>query len=358
MILLLNPMPPLMIWRIMDGSRVLEGKSKLGPEFINVIVEAIDNVRNIKGIGYVLYNGGDEVRSTMQILDPNSLQNLESCIKLLPEYNNLTYNAIRLWSKRLPSVPHILFCDTGFFTGLPQETSLYAVPYELSMEGIKRYGGHGIYHQYALECVEQYFNLSFKRIISVYIGNNTNIAAIKDGIPLDTTIGFTPVEGIFSNTGCGDIDPTIVFQLYSIGISFEEINNILSKNSGFTGLLGKKSSVYEVLANKNKTAEAKALKIFIYDVLKYIGAYISILNGVDLIIFNGNFVMESAELISEICNGLKFIGVNIKPYEIGKSDFSIISEVDSKIKVICINSNRWDIMHKMILSVLNNLGVK
>jgi acetate kinase len=308
------------------------------------------------GIGYVLYNGGDKFRSTTYELDVNSEKDLESCINLLPEYNQLTYEAFRLWIRRIPWVKHLLFCETGFFANLPKEARLYAVPSELNREGIKRFGGYGIYHHYVSELSDNFIPLRDKKIISIHLGKNTNIAAIKNGIPLDTTIGFTPMEGIFSDTGCGEIDPTVLFQLYSAGISFKEINHILSDKSGFTGLLGRPSTIYELLKNKSNENVAKVLKIFIYNILKYIGAYISLLNGVDLIIFIGNNICEFRELINEICNGLTFLGVNP---EIDNNRMNkIIINNNSKIKLICLDINRWEIMNNKFLSMYNNIGVK
>ncbi len=358
MILLLNPYPPLMQWSIMDGKNLLEGKGRLGTEFINSVVEAIGNIRKIKGIGYFLYNGGGEIKSSIHIFDSNTLQNLKKCVHLLPEYNNLTYESVLLWYEKMPWVMHVLFCDTGFFTGAPPEASLYAVPKELSRTGIRRYGGYGIYHQHALECAEQYFGSSIKRTINIYIGNNSNIVAIKNGVPLDFSIGFTMIEGIFSDTGSGDIDPTIIFELHSAGMSFEEINNLLSHLSGFTAFLGKKTTIYDVLKNKNGIDEAEALKNFIYNILKYIGSYISILNGVDSIIFISNHIKESRELINEICRGLNFIGVKTITDEIGESNINVISKADSKTKVICLNINKWEIMNNKFKNMLNNKGVK
>ncbi len=351
MILLLNPRPPFIQWQISDNNKIIEGKSMLGPDFISIIIEKIGNIRKINGIGYVLYNGGEKFKSTLQILDSNSLKDLEACINLLPEYNKLTYEAISIWMERMPWVKHLLFCDTGFFTNLPEEASLYAVPNILAKKGVRRYGGYGIYHHYACEFADNFFKSNCNKIISVYIGKNTNIAAIKDGIPVDTTIGFTPIEGILSDRGCGDIDPTIVFQLHSTGIAFKEINNILTDKSGFTGLLGKDSSLNKVLKNKNGKNESKALKIFIYNILKYIGAYISILGGVDLIIFSGNNIKEFKGLIIEICNNLIFTGLVLNDNDIGNEKVSVISDVASKINLLCLNINRWEIMNNKFLNM-------
>jgi acetate kinase len=358
MILLINPQPPLLHWQIRDKEIVIKGESKLGPNFINIIVNKIGNIRKIIGIGYVLYNGGEKFRSTIQELDSNSEGALESCINLLPEYNKLTFEAFCLWMERMPWVKHLLFCDTGFFADLPEEASLYAVPHELTKKGVRRFGGYGIYHHYSSEMAEEVFKQSCKKIISVYIGKNTNIAAIKDRMPIDSTIGFTPIEGIFSDTGCGDVDPTIVFQLNSTGVSFKDINNILTDKSGFTGLLEKESTLNNVLRNKNEVKESKAIKIFVYNILKYIGAYISLLNGVDLIIFSGNNIVDFKDIIDEICKELNFTGLIADTSKIERNKTSIISDVNSKIKLLCLDINRWEIMNNKFLSMYNNIGVK
>jgi acetate kinase len=188
------------------------------------------------------------------------------------------------------------------------------------------------------------------RVISIYLGNNTNLAAIKDGIPIDTSMGFTPIEGIMSSNGCGDIDPTIVFNINSTGVSFNEINKILGSESGFSSFLEKNANFYDVIKISKDDEKYKVKKIFIYSILKYIGAYISKLGGVDAIVFSNENIKASIGFIREICGGIKFLGLKCKNNINCDEDYQEITENDSNIKIFCFKYNKWKILNELTIT--------
>jgi acetate kinase len=182
-------------------------------------------------------------------------------------------------------------------------------------------------------------------LISIYLGNNTNITAIKNNRPLDTSIGFTPTEGIMSLGGCGDIDPTIVFNLNSDGLAFNEINELLSHKSGFSAFLGKNASFFDVINNKEKGTTANVKEVFSYSIIKYIGAFIAELGGVDSIVFSSENLWATRSFILEILNKLQFLEVKCKLEDDQHEDFFKISVPDSEIKVYCFNYKKWNVLN-------------
>jgi len=298
---------------------------------LDTIINDIGNIKNVEAIGYILYQGGEQIKKTVTFVTPGLVNEIKKSIRFSPEYNGLMYKVINYFTKLLPKISHFLFCDTAFFVNLPKEASIYAVPQQLNKKGIRRYGGYGLCHQWVWEKIQSSSRKSVSKLISVYLGNHTNIAAIKDGRPVETSIGFSPVEGILSANSCGDVDPTVVFQLYSSGMSFQEINELLSQRGGFTGLLGKQCN-YSALLEEKSSKGSSVRRILNYNVLKYIGAFTSILGGVECIVFSGKNLKKSMGLIREISHHLDFLG-------------------GTKPSIVLLEYNKW----KMINEKIKNL---
>jgi acetate kinase len=344
MILLFEPAPPYLKWGMADSGRFSEGKSQLVPELFDRIKAEIGDTKKIDAIGHLLYHGGDEITDSVSVLTLESLRKIEKSIRYLPEYNGMTFKTAQWWQEKLPDALQILFCDTAFFTSLPKEASTYAIPYELREKGVKRHGGYGLCHQWAWKKIQSYTQGSVKRMVSIYLGNQTNLAAIKDGIPLETTIGLTPVEGIPSSNSCGDVDPTIVFQLYSAGMRLEEINQLLSRASGFSGLLGKPCSYLDLIQNEDDPEYIEVLKIYSYNIIKYTGACISLLGGADAIVFVSENIPESLSFILKLGQVLNFLGTELKAALDKEGNLWELSKKDSPVKVFCLQYDRWEVM--------------
>ena len=187
-------------------------------------------------------------------------------------------------------------------------------------------------------------------MISVHIGNQPNIAAIRGGRPLETSIGFTPVEGIPSSTTCGDVDPTIIFYLRWSGMTFEEISTLLSSESGLTGLMGRPCNVTDILSDPSDPNRSAAREILLYSLVKYIGAFTAILGGIDVLVFNTESPEDAADFIGEICRKLSFLGAKLPRTGVGRG---IISSDDSAIQVLSLSYNRWAIMAHYVRGLLN-----
>jgi acetate kinase len=343
--LLFDPESPYLKWYRTNGRETEEGKCIFGNNCMDAVGEKLGDIKDVTKIGYILYHGGEEIKEPVSLLTEKNIFNFEKCIKYNPELNDMTFKTAKYWMKRIPEAKHFLFCDTAFFLQLSQEASTYAIPHELSREGIRRYGGYGLLHQWVYKKAELLNKRDMHRLISIYLGNNTNIAAIRNNRPLDTSIGFTPIEGIMSSGGCGDIDPTIIFNLNSEGLAFNEINKLLSKESGFSAFLDKNANFFDVIKNKDKGSAADVKEIFSYNILKYIGAFIAELGGVDSIVFSSENLWATGSFILEIINKLQFLGVTCKLKERGQKDFFEISELNSKIKVYCFNYKKWNILN-------------
>lgn len=341
MLLLFVPNPPDLQVSIVRKNKFNEVTIPFSPDWVEKLAEHITDLRQIDAIGYLLYHGGETIQKPVTKLSTASLTKLESLIKFLPEYNEMTYKTAGYWFKKLPKIPHLLFCDTAFFAELPLKASTYAVPYRLrKTEHIQRFGGYGLAHHWAWQQIQSIGSTPIQKVISIYLGNNSNVTAIKAGKAVDTSVGFTPVEGIISTTGCGDIDPTIIFYLYSGGMSFNEINTLLSQESGLTALVGKKTNFLDFIHNESATFR----EIFRYSIIKYLGAYISILGGIDAIVFLSEDIHESRGFILEICQVLEFMGIQFLKQPTRNKTFWKFTNQNSLITVFGLQYNKWEVL--------------
>jgi len=355
MMLLFKPELSFLRWCKVKKETFLENKCEFKPDWYNKVIEDIDNFGEIETIGYFLYHGGDKIKKPVSILTPKSLAKIEECISSLPEYNDLTFKVATYCFKNYPNVHHVLFCDTAFFTNLPEQASTYGVPYELYKKGVRRYGGYGLCHQWVWKQIQLLSKETVQKVISIYLDELTNITAIKNGKPMETTIGFSPVEGIPSSKSCGNIDPSIIVELFSKGISFDEINQLLSEKSGFSGLLGKECSFLDIVQGKNEEEKFKIREIFRYNIIKYIGAFISVLGGIDAIVFVSEYLEESMNFILEICSKLEFLGLKCKTSLEKNKKFQDLTENGSSVKTFFGKYNIWEIMAEEAKNLLKEV---
>jgi len=352
--LLFKPELSFLRWCKVGEGTFLENRCKFKPDWYNKVIDKTDE---IEAIGYFLYHGGNKIKKSVSLLTSEILTKMEECISFLPEYNDLTYKAASYCFKNFPNIHHVLFCDTAFFTNLPKQISTYGVPYELYKKGVRRYGGYGLCHQWLWEQIQSFSNETAQKVISIYLGELTNIAALKNGKPLETTIGFSPVEGIPSSKSCGSIDPSIIVEFFSKGMSFDEIHQLLSEKSGFSGLLGKECSFLDIVQNENEAEKLKIREIFRYNVIKYIGAFISILGGIDAIVFASEYLEESTSFILEICSKLEFLGLRCKILDVNEK-FQNLTKDGASVKIFCGKYNIWKIMAEKVKKLLKGGEVK
>ncbi|AQR95424.1 acetate kinase [Clostridium saccharoperbutylacetonicum] len=305
----------------------------------------ISDVSEIDAIGHRVVHGG-EFYSQSVIVDDTVIQNIKACVKLAPLHNPANLIGIEVCKDLMPSTPMVAVFDTAFHQTMPEESYVYALPYELYTQySIRKYGFHGTSHKYVSEKAAEMLNKNINdlKIITCHLGNGASITAIKEGKSIDTSMGFTPLEGIPMGTRSGSIDPAIVtFMIRELNLSVAEIDDILNKKSGVYGISGISSDFRDIEAadeDENKRAHL-ALEIFYSKVKKYIGYYAAAMGGVDCIVYTAGLGENSPEVREKTCRDLEFLGVSIdKDKNKVRGQALEVSTVDSKVKVLVIPTN-------------------
>ncbi len=354
MIILFDPAPPCLQWCLVRSSGMDVGVAQPGESPPQAILDCLDRGDDVEAIGYVLHHGGDQIPNAISPLSSDTMRRLTGSVPLLPEHNSLTLQAARYWQARLPAVPHLLFCDTAFFTRLPPFVRDYAVPYDLTQKGLHRYGGSGLCHEWAWHQLQAMTGGTASNVIHIWLGNHSNLAAIRDGNPLETTVGFTQMEGIMSSTGCGDIDPTIIFQLKAAGFSYSTINHLLSAQSGFSALAGRPCTLGDMLTGGSNPDMAAALRLFLYQIVKQAGAMLAVLGKVDALVFSGTPAVDILPLAREVCAALAFLGIRCLATPGRHEPLRQISTDDSAVKVYVFAYNQWQVMQEGVQSWIQN----
>lgn len=342
--LLIDPAPPVIKWCEQTAKGYVYGESPSAAGLPGIAEGSTNGRRRITSVAYRLRHGGELVRLQAQRVTPEVMNSVRDSIKFLPEYNELTYTALSRMMRALPDIPHILLCDTAFFTAMPQEASSYALPPLLRARGIRRYGDQGLTHQWAYVEAQRLTGGAAGRTVTIQLGDHPNMAAIGNGRPLDSTVGFTPVEGLPSHTACGDIDPAVVFELQAAGFSLGEINDILSAKSGFRALTGRPCSFLDLLAPGADGKKALGRKILLYDVIRNVGAFSALLGGADAIVFIAERPAKCAAFIADVCRGLEFMGLRCRRTVSGRTGGAVISDRNSMVKVLVLKDDLWRIM--------------
>ena len=281
-------------------------------------VGVLKSMDEIEAVGHRTVHGGEEFASSM-LIDENVLDKMRECCELAPLHNPANLKGYEASREVLPHVKHVGVFDTAFHQTMPPSSYLYAIPLRYYEEyTIRRFGFHGTSHRYVFY---RYCKLTGKNpartsAVTCHLGNGASIAAIKDGRSLDTSMGFTPLEGLVMGTRCGDLDPAIhQFVINKEGSDIDEFTRVLNKESGMLGLTGKSNDMREILeaAGDGDEVCATALAVYCYRLKKYIGAYLAAMNGADVIIFTGG-VGENAGFVREKAAGeLDFLGVELDP---------------------------------------------
>ncbi len=281
-------------------------------------LDIIQSFDEISGVGHRVLHG-KELYADSVVIDDEVMKNIESFTELGPLHIPPNLTGIRAFQAILPNVPQVAVFDTAFHQSMPEENFLYSLPYEYYTEhGVRKYGFHGTSHKYVTQRAAELLGrpLEDLRLISCHLGSGASIAAVAGGRSIDTTMGFTPLEGITMGTRSGSLDPALIpFLMQKTGKSAEEVLNVMNKESGVYGLSGISSDLRDIeqaAAEGNHRAEV-SLKIFSNRIHGYIGQYAAEMNGVDAIIFTAG-VGENSDVIRErILRGLEFMGVYWDP---------------------------------------------
>jgi acetate kinase len=279
---------------------------------------AITRVSEIEAVGHRVVHGGERFAHSMRITD-DVWSELEKLIDLAPLHNPHNLRGITAARAALGAgVPQVAVFDTAFHHTLPETSFLYALPYQLYRRyGVRRYGFHGTSHRYVAYRYRQLTGRSREqtKIVTLHLGNGASACAIVGGDSIDTSMGFTPLEGLVMGTRSGDIDPAILdFLSVKEGMSLHELDTLINKQSGLLGVSGLTADMRELLAEEKDNGDRRArlaIDVFCYRVKKYLGAYLAAMNGADAIVFAGGIGENAPEVRARICRGLDWLGIAI-----------------------------------------------
>lgn len=329
---------------------------------INTLLDDVQGVikssDEISAVGHRVVHGGEKYSSSVIITD-EVMKDLEEFSQLAPLHNPPNIIGINACKELMPNTPMVAVFDTAFHQTMPEKAFLYGLPYELYKENhIRKYGFHGTSHKYVSQRAAEILGEDIKglKLVTCHLGNGSSVAAVNGGISVDTSMGFTPLEGLLMGTRCGDIDPAIIPYLMDVkGYSYEEVNNIMNKKSGVLGLSGVSSDFRDIegaAAEGNERAKL-ALDVFHYRVKKYIGYFMAAMNGVDAIIFTAGLGENAAETREEIVADMEWFGIKMdKEKNKVRGQERIVSTDDSKVKIIIIPTNEELMIARDTLTLL------
>lgn len=305
----------------------------------------IKSMDEISAVGHRVVHGGEKY-ATSVVINEDVMGSLEECVKLAPLHNPANIIGINACKSLMPNTPMVGVFDTAFHQTMPKEAYMYALPYELyTKHGIRKYGFHGTSHKYVSATCAEMMGKDIKdlKIITCHLGNGASLSAVKNGQSVDTSMGFTPLEGIAMGTRCGNIDPAIVtFLMKEEGMSADAVNDLMNKKSGVLGLSGVSSDFRDIegAVNEGNERAKLALDVYHYRVRQMIGAYAAAMGGVDAIVFTAGLGENSPETRMEVCTGLEFLGAKIDPAKNNVRGKAVdLSTDDATVKVFVIPTN-------------------
>ena len=305
----------------------------------------VKSLSEIGAVGHRVVHGGEKFTSSCLIND-ETMAAIEECNDLAPLHNPANLIGIRACQKLMPGVPNVAVFDTAFHQTMPEVAYIYGIPYEYYEKyKVRRYGFHGTSHSYVSKRAAEMLGKKVEdlKIIVCHLGNGASICAVDHGKSVDTSMGLTPLEGLVMGTRSGDIDPAIIdFVGKKEGLDLDGMNNILNKKSGMLGISGVSSDGRDLgaaAAAGNERAKL-ALDVFDYDVIKYIGSYAAVMNGVDAICFTAGIGENNIEMRANVCSHLGYLGAKLDPEKNNvRGEERIISTDDSKVKILLVPTN-------------------
>ena len=321
----------------------------------------IKSMDEIGAVGHRVVHAGEYYADSVLITE-EVIKVLQQCVELAPLHNPPNLMGIDACRQLMPNTPMVAVFDTAFHQTMPPESYIYAIPYEYYTKyHIRRYGFHGTSHKYVAQRAADILNVGLDdlKLITCHLGNGASVSAIKRGRCIDTSMGFTPLEGLVMGTRSGDIDPAIVTYIREKeNLPQGVANEILNKKSGVLGISGISSDfrdLEEAVAQGNERA-ALALKVFAHKVRFYIGAYIAEMNGVDAIIFTAGVGENDVSMREIICSELGNLGIKLDPVRNKiRGQETIISKDDSRVKLLMIPTNEELMIARDTYRIVTNL---
>ncbi|MEA5564705.1 acetate kinase [Anabaena sp. UHCC 0399] len=322
--------------------------------------KVIGELSEIDVVGHRVVHGGQSYRNSV-IITEEVKQAIARLSNLAPAHNPAALEGIEAIEKSLGNVPQVAVFDTGFHSTLPDATAIYPGPYEWVEQGIRRYGFHGISHQYCSHRAAQILgqDLASLRIISCHLGNGASLAAVENGRSIDTTMGFTPLDGLMMGSRCGSLDPGIIIYLMrQHNYSAERLDYVLNKASGLRGISGVSSDlpqVMEAITQGNYRAQL-AWDIFVHRLKANIGSMLASLGGLDVLIFTAGIGEKSAGIRQAAAEAFGFLGLKIDPQKNQNNPVDEdISTPDSTVRVLVIHTQEdWAIAQECWHLLINS----
>jgi acetate kinase len=339
---------------------------------INLVVSAlldhkhgvIKDINEIMAVGHRVAHGGENFKKSV-FIDSSVKKDIEAVCELAPLHNPANLKGILSVEKLIPGVPQVAVFDTSFHQTMPDYAFMYAIPYEYYEKyRIRKYGFHGTSHKFVAikACGILGKEINDTKIITCHLGNGASITAIKGGISIDTSMGFTPVDGLIMGTRTGEIDPgVLLFLADKEDLNLTGVNNLINKKSGVAGISKVSSDMrdLEIAAAEGNKLARLALEMYAYKVKKFIGAYIAAMNGLDLLIFTGGIGENDFNMRKMICSGLECMGIEFDA-EINhgsKSKDLILSKKESKVIVMSVTTDEEFVIATDTKSIVEASGV-
>ena len=336
-----------------EGKLIVEQPMKNHQDALKLVLDAVvdpqyggvKDIKEVEAVGHRVVHGGEKFAGSVLITDEVKAA-LEECIELAPLHNPANIMGIEACEAILPGVPMVGVFDTAFHQTMPKSSYLYGLPHELYTKyGVRRYGFHGTSHRYVSQRAAAMLgkNIEDCKIITCHLGNGASVAAIDGGKSVDTSMGFTPLEGLIMGTRCGDIDAAILpFLMEKEGLDAKGLSDLMNKKSGVYGMTGISSDfrdIEDAAAQNNELAQV-ALESYAKKVKKYIGSYAAEMNGVDAVVFTAGVGENGIDMRADIMANMDFLGMKLDE-EANKvrGKERVISTEDSKVKILLIPTN-------------------
>ncbi len=317
-------------------------------------LELQERFTSVKAIGHRIVHGMQHTAS--EIITATLLDELKQISPYDPEHLPGGIKLIEIFAKRYPALVQVACFDTSFHTTMPVVAKLLPIPKKYFAMGIQRYGFHGLSYAYLLQELERIAGKesAMGKIILAHLGNGASLAAIKNGKSIDTSMGFTPTAGLVMGTRTGDLDPGVAWYLMQVEkLTAQLFNHLINHEAGLLGISETTSDMRELIKSKNTdTRAADAFNLFCYQTKKFIGAYSAALEGLNTLVFSGGIGEHSPEVRSQVCNGLKFLGIELDEIKNSNNE-PIISTDKSKITVRVIQTNEQLMIARMVCDLLN-----
>ena len=321
---------------------------------ISLVLEALTDAEHgviadlaeVKAVGHRVAHGGEFFKSSV-VVDEQAKENIRSLFEIAPLHNPANLEGILSIDKVLPGIPQVAVFDTSFHQTIPAINYLYALPYEYyDKYRVRKYGFHGTSHKYVAKVGAEMVGLDFEnsKIVTCHIGNGGSVTAVLNGKSYDTSMGFSPLDGLVMGTRCGQVDASAVTYIGEReGMSYAELNSMMNKKSGVYGMTGLSSDMRDIDAAYDAGNEKAivARDMYYNRVKKFVAEYTAEMGGVDLVIFTGGVGENSADLRRWVCKDMEFMGIKIDDSinDVTRGENTIISTADSKVKVAVIATN-------------------